>query len=269
MGWNISSTHGCFCRACVRQGLDSFCQCIQKKSIIPRRQARAVAPVVPRRSVRDCYKEPDQTREPRGPSPSGGKTPASLLSLEHPARLCRAVRGQGVLPLARAVAPVVPRRSVRDCYREPDQPASREARRRAAVILRPACFPASRPAPFGAVWGAGHRPARPASREARRRAAVKPRPACFPSSTLRGCAVQSGVKGGERKRVPSGHNRRRRLATGSRQPKRGFGTAVPKTTIEVADHYPLFSRRWPARRRCTRRRPSDRSRRPLPYRSLC
>ena len=61
------------------------------------------------------------TREPRGPSPSGGKTPASLLSLEHPARLCRAVRGQGVLPLARAVAPVVPRRSVRDCYREPDQ----------------------------------------------------------------------------------------------------------------------------------------------------
>ena len=40
------------------------------------------------------------TREPRGPLPSGGKTPASLLSLEHPARLCRAVRGQGVLPLA-------------------------------------------------------------------------------------------------------------------------------------------------------------------------
>ena len=100
------------------------------------------------------------TREPRGPLPSGGKIPASLLSLEHPARLCRAVRGQGVLPLARAVAPVVPRRSVRDCYREPDQPASREARRRAAV---------------------------------------KPRPACFPLSTLRGCAAQSGVKGGERK----------------------------------------------------------------------
>ena len=38
---------------------------------------------------------------------------------------------------------------------------------------------------------------------------------------------------------PSGHNRRRRLATDSRQPKRGFGTAVPKTTIEVADHCPL------------------------------
>jgi len=230
VGWNISSTHGCFCRACVRQGLDSFYQCIQKKSIIPRRQARAVAPVVPRRSVRDCYKEPDQTREPRGPSPSGGKTPASLLSLEHPARLCRAVRGQGVLPLARAVAPVVPRRSVRDCYREPDQPASREARRRAAVF---------------------------------------PQPTSTSSKHSRALWTRCGVKGGERKRVPSGHNRRRRLATGSRQPKRGFGTAVPKTTIEVADHYPLLSQRWPARWCCSRRKPSDKSRRPLPYRSLC
>ena len=192
MGWNISSTHGCFCRACVRQDLGSFCPYLQRKANFPRRQARAVAPVVPRRSVRDCYREPDQpaSREPRGPSPSGGKTPASLLSLEHPARLCRAVRGQGVLPLARAVAPIVPRRSVRDCYREPDQPVSREAR----------C-----------------------------RAAVKPRPACFPSSTLRGCAAQSGVKG----------------------------------------YYPLLSRRWPARWCCSRRKPSDKSRRPLPYRSLC
>ena len=52
--------------------------------------------------------------------------------------------------------------------------------------------------------------------------------------------ARCGVQGGERKRVPSGHNRRRRLATGSRQPKRGFGTAVPKTTIEVADHCPLL-----------------------------
>ena len=230
MGWNISSTHGCFCRAYVRQGLDSFCQCIQKKSIIPRRQARAVAPVVPRRSVRDCY-------------------------------------------------------------REPDQPASREVRRRAAVKPRPACFPSSTLRGCAAQSGVkGYYPLRepwhlschgglcaivtgnptkPVSREARCRAAVKPRPACFPSSTLRGCVAQSGVKGGERKRVPSGHNRRRRLATGSRQPKRGFGTAVPKTTIEVADHYPLLSRRWPARRRCTRRKPSDRNRRPLPYRSPC
>ena len=176
-----------------------------------------MAPVVPRRSVRDCYREPDQTREPRGPLPSGGKTPASLLSLEHPARLCRAVRGQGVLPLARAVAPVVPRRSVRDCYREPDQPASREARCRAAVKPRPACFPLSTLRGCAAQSGVkGYYPLRepwhlschgglcaivtgnptkPVSREARCRAAVKPRPACFPSSTLRGCDAQSGVKG--------------------------------------------------------------------------
>ena len=38
---------------------------------------------------------------------------------------------------------------------------------------------------------------------------------------------------------PSGHNRRRWLATDSRQSKRGFGTAVPKTTIEVANHCSL------------------------------
>ena len=77
-----------------------------------------------------------------------------------------------------------------------------------------------------------------ASHEARRRAAVKPRPTCFPSSTPAPYGARCGVQGGERKRVSSGHNRRRRLATGSRQPKRGFDTAVSKTTIEVADHYP-------------------------------
>ena len=42
---------------------------------------------------------PHQTREPRGPSPSGGKTPANLLSLEYPAPYgrgvgCRAARGR-------------------------------------------------------------------------------------------------------------------------------------------------------------------------------
>ena len=52
--------------------------------------------------------------------------------------------------------------------------------------------------------------------------------------------ARCGVQGGERKRVSSGHNRRRRLATGSRQPKRGFDTAVSKTTIEVADFYPCL-----------------------------
>ena len=38
---------------------------------------------------------PHQTREPRGPSPSGGKTPANLLSLEYPRALWGAVWGAG------------------------------------------------------------------------------------------------------------------------------------------------------------------------------
>ena len=61
-----------------------------------------------------------------------------------------------------------------------------------------------------------------------------PRAPCAPMARSPGC------RGGERKRVSSGHNRRRRLATGSRQPKRGFDTAVSKTTIEVADFYPCL-----------------------------
>ena len=36
---------------------------------------------------------PHQIREPRGPSPSGGKTPANLLSLEYPRALWGAVWG--------------------------------------------------------------------------------------------------------------------------------------------------------------------------------
>ena len=93
-------------------------------------------------------------------------------------------------------------------------------------------------AAFFALKQTATKPARPASREACCRAAVKPgQAACLPS-TLRAFGAQSGVQGGERKRVSSGHNRRRRLATGSRQPKRGFDTAVSKTTIEVAGHCP-------------------------------
>ena len=99
-----------------------------------------------------------------------------------------------------------------------------------------------------------------ASREACRRAAVASQPIGFSRAALRATGAQSGVKGGERKRVSSGHNRRRRLATGSRQPKRGFGTAVPKTTIEVADHCPCLSGRW-LRGRIRRTRGSSRCRR--------
>ena len=100
--------------------------------------------------------------------------------------------------------------------------ASHEACRRMAVF---------------AMQPAGSR-TRPASREACRRAAVASQPSCMSPEQPRALWARSGVQGGERKRVPSGHNRRRRLATGSRQPKRGFDTAVSKTTIEVAGHYP-------------------------------
>ena len=65
-----------------------------------------------------------QTGEPRGLSPSGGNCAANLLSHEQP-RALRVRRGvQGHCPC-------------------------REARRRAAVIARPICFPTSSPAPCG------------------------------------------------------------------------------------------------------------------------
>ena len=134
--------------------------------------------------------------------------------------------------------------------------ASRGICRAMAVTLQPSYFPSGVPAPYGR--GMGSRAAR-----GRRKAGCPwDNPVCLWQTELFKFYLKSSPS-------PSGHNRRRRLATGSRQPKRGFDTAVSKTTIEVADHYPLLSRRWPARRRCTRRRPSDRSRRPLPYRSPC
>ena len=149
----------------------------------------------------------------------------------------------------------------------PTRIASREACCRAAVILRPACFSPEQPR---ALWrGVGCSASPCQTCEPR---GPSPSGGSFvaklhvPRAPLRACGAQSGVQGGERKRVPSGHNRRRRLATGSRQPKRGFGTAVPKTTIEVAGHCPLLSRRSPARWCCTRRKPSGRNRRPPPCR---
>ena len=42
--------------------------------------------------------KPHRTREPRGPSPSGGKTPANLLSLEYPRALWARSGVQGVTP---------------------------------------------------------------------------------------------------------------------------------------------------------------------------
>ena len=105
-------------------------------------------------------------------------------------------------PLLRAMRPVAEWRSIQCNRREPHQ--TRE--------------------PRGLSPSGGKTPAKP----------HVPRAPCSPSARSPGC------RGGERKRVSSGHNRRRRLATGSRQPKRGFDTAVSKTTIEVADFYPCL-----------------------------
>ena len=125
--------------------------------------------------------------------------------------------------------------------------ASREARRRAAVKPRPTCFPSSTPAPYGR--GVGCRAAR-----GRHKAGCPwDNPVCLWQTELFKFYLKSSPS-------PSGHNRRRRLATGSRQPKRGFGTAVPKTTIEVADHCPCLSGRW-LRGRIRRTRGSSRCRR--------
>ena len=114
------------------------------------------------------------------------------------------------------------------------KPASREARRRAAVTPQPTCFPSRGPAPIGRGMGCrGSPPAasrracrstavcirqqtgnytRQASREARRRAAVKPRPTSFPSGALRAYGAQSewgsapspACGGGGRRRRPGG-----------------------------------------------------------------
>ena len=50
-------------------------------------------------------RKPHRTSEPRGLSPSGGISQPTHMSLYTPARLRRAVRGQGVLPLARGPSP--------------------------------------------------------------------------------------------------------------------------------------------------------------------
>ncbi len=106
------------------------------------------------------------------------------------------------------------------------RPASRGTYRAMAVTLQPSYFPSGVPAPYGR--GMGSRAAR-----GRRKAGCPwDNPVCLWQTELFKFYLKSSPS-------PSGHNRRRRLATGSRQPKRGFGTAVPKTTIEVADHCPL------------------------------
>ena len=93
-------------------------------------------------------RNPYQTGEPRGLSPSGGNSAANLLSLVCPAPYGRGVGSWGTAPCA-----------------------SLEACCRAAVTLQPTCFLTSIPAPIGR--GMGSRGTAPcASHEACRRMAV-------------------------------------------------------------------------------------------------
>ena len=112
-------------------------------------------------------KNPHQTGEPRGPSPSGGKTPAKP---HIPLRPCA--------PKARSSKGA--------------KPPSREACRRAAVERSQAAFLRALCAHSAQSGVKGYYPLR----EARRRAAVKPRPNRISSTPLRAHGAQSGGAGG-------------------------------------------------------------------------
>ena len=160
-----------------------------------------------------------QTGEPRGLLPSGGKTPAKL----HVCRASPAPYGRGVG--SRGNAPCASRRACRptavftiQATWSYTKPASREARRRAAVKPRPSSMSVERPPhPMGAGWGQGALPlvramrpvaewrsflfnkqgehTKPASREARCRAAVTPQPSRMSFECSRALWARSGVQG--------------------------------------------------------------------------
>ena len=101
-----------------------------------------------------------QTGEPRGPLPSGGKTPAK----PH-------------VPLCPCAAP--PRRSGCRALALPDRRAARPVAERRQNPGQPACPSMPLHGSAAQKWVQGFSPARPASRKARCRAAVKPRPTCM------------------------------------------------------------------------------------------
>ena len=141
------------------------------------------------------------------------------MSLYAPARQRRAVRGQGALPLVRAMRPVAEWRSfLFNKQGKHTRPASREACCRAAVKPRPSSMSVERPPrPMDAMWGQGALPlvramrpvaewrsflfnkqgkhTRPASREARCRAAVTPQPSRMSFECSRALWARSGVQG--------------------------------------------------------------------------
>ena len=121
----------------------------------------------------------------------------SSMSVERPPRPMGAMWGQGALPLVRAGGPVARRRSfLFNRQGKHTRPASREARRRAAVTPQPSRMSPYAPARLRRAVRKGLSP----------RAAVTPQSICFPSSTPApygrgvGCrgsppAAQSGLKG--------------------------------------------------------------------------
>ena len=146
-------------------------------------------------------RKPHRTSEPRGPSPSGGISQSSHMSPYAPARRRRAVRGQGVLPLARGLspsggisqsshmfpyAPARPRRSPGSRGTTPC--ASLEACRRAAVFRsQVTCLPTPLRAAGAQSGVKGYYPLR----EACRRAAVfRSQLTCLPTP-LRAAGAQS------------------------------------------------------------------------------
>ena len=190
---------------------------------------------------------PHQTREPRGPSPSGGKTPANQLFHEQPSAHRARSGVKGYYPLREPWHLSCHGGLCAIVTGNPTNPrAARSVAERRYFRSQLARLP-NTPAPYGR--GAGSRAAR-----GRRKAGCPwDNPVCLWQTELFKFYLKSSPS-------PSGHNRRRRLATDSRQPKRGFGTAVPKTTIEVADHCPCLSGRW-LRGRIRRTRGSSRCRR--------
>ena len=103
--------------------------------------------------------KPHQTGEPWHLSCHGGKTRPSRMSLYAPARQRRAVRGQGALPLVRAMRPVAEWRSfLFNKQGKHTRPASREARCRAAVKPRPSSMSPYAPA---RLWRAVRKGAQP------------------------------------------------------------------------------------------------------------
>ena len=102
-------------------------------------------------------REPHQTREPWHLSCHGGKPPANHHVPRAPLRAQRrAVRGQGVLPLVRAMRPIAEWRSML-CTKQGTTPDPRGPSPSSGKTPAKPHVPRTPPRPKGAVWGAGRR----------------------------------------------------------------------------------------------------------------